>query len=92
MTESNKGSKMDHVCLYCSQHRNVGMKYRAKTILTQTTWICVQVCEMCGETRPKTLRDDFITIKSNYSYNLIMGYKCVEEGYLYTTPAYMRLD
>ena len=71
---------MDHVCLYCSQHRKVGTKYSAKTIVTQTTWICVQACEMCGETRPKTPRDDFITIRSNYSCNLIMGYKCVEEG------------
>ena len=35
---------------------------------------------MCGKTKPKTPTEEFITIGSNYSYDVIMGYKFVEEG------------
>ena len=74
-------SKMEHICEYHAEHPKFDTEYnRTKTIITQTTWICIQVYEMCGKTKPKTPTDEFLTIRSNYSYDLIMGYKFVEEG------------
>ena len=72
----------DHICEYHAEHRKIDTKYAddTKTIVTQTTWIWDQFCEICGKTKPKTPKDEFITIRSNYSYDLIMGYKFVEEG------------
>ena len=40
----------------------------------------VKFCSVLFCSIPKTPTDEFITIRSNYSYNLIMGYKFVEEG------------
>ena len=45
----------------------------------QTTGICVQVVKFVV-IKTKTHTDEFITIRPNYSYILIMGYKFVEEG------------
>ena len=72
----------DHICEYHGEHRKVDTKYAddTKTIVTQMTWIWDQFCEICGKTKPKTPKDEFITIRSNYSYDLIIGYKFVEEG------------
>ena len=72
----------DHICEYYGEHRKVDTKYAddTKTIVTQTAWIWDQFCEICGKTKPKTPKDEFITIRSNYSYDLIIGYKFVEEG------------
>ena len=73
---------MDHSCDYRAQPRKVGTQYAGdtKTIVTQTTLVWVQACEICGKPKPKTPTDEFITIRSNYSYDLKMGYKLVEEG------------
>ena len=67
---------------YHAAHRKVYTKYAdsIKTIVTQTTWICVEVGEICGKNKAKTPMDEFITIRSNYSFDLIMSYKFVEKS------------
>ena len=54
----------DHICEYHGEHPKVDTKYAddTTTIVTQTTWIWDQFCEICGKTKPKTPKDEFITV------------------------------
>ena len=75
---------MDHICEYCAEHRDVDTdvdtKYNStKKIVTLTTSICVQVYEFCGKSIPKTPTEEFIMMRSYYSYELIIGNKFVEQ-------------
>ena len=81
MTESNMSSEMDHSCEYHAEYRTVETKYDStKTFVIQTTQISVQVCETCGKEKPETPTDEFISIRSNYNYDIIMEYQYMEEG------------
>ena len=64
-------SKTDHSCEYHAEYRTVETKYD-RTFVIQTTQLSVQVCETCGKEKPETPTDEFISIRSNYNYDIIM--------------------
>lgn len=71
---------MEHICDYEAEFRMVDTKYDStKTFVIQTTQISVQVCVTCGKEKPETPTDEFISIRSNYSYDIIMEYHYMEE-------------
>ena len=57
----------DHICEYHDEHRKIDTKYAddTKKIVTQTTWIWDQFCEICCKPKPKTPKELLIMIRSN---------------------------
>ena len=71
---------MEHFCEYHSEPRKVGTQYDStNTFVIKTTYVSVQVCCICGKPKPKTPCHEFVSIRSNYDFDLIMGYKIIEE-------------
>ena len=71
---------MDHSCEYITDFRVTERKYDStNAFVTGTTSVCVQVCFVCKKTKPKTPTDEFVSIRTNYDDELILGYVVSEE-------------
>ena len=72
--------KMDHMCEYRLGHRKVATKYNsAKTHVIQTTYVSVRECYLCGKIKPETPADEFVSIRTNECFDLIIKFRIMEE-------------
>ena len=72
---------MEHFCDYQPEFRVTKTKYDStNTFVIETTSVCVQVCFSCKKIKPRTPTDEFISFRTNYDDELILGYEIMEEG------------
>lgn len=72
---------MEHFCDYQPEFRVTKTKYDStNTFAIETTSVCVQACFICKKIKPRTPTDEFISIRTNYDDELILGYEIMEEG------------
>ena len=74
---------MDHFCEYEPEFRVTKTKYDStNTFAIETTSVCVQACLICKKIKPKIPADEFVSIRTNYDDELILGYEIIEEGHV----------
>ena len=72
---------MEHFCDYQPEFRVTKTIYDStNTFAIETISVCVQACFICKKIEPSTPTDEFISIRTNYDDELIMGYEVMEEG------------
>ena len=72
---------MDHSCEYITEFQVIDRKYDiTNTFVVETISVPVQACFICKKTKSKPPEDEFITIRSNYDDELILGYEIMEVG------------
>ena len=74
---------MDHFCEYEPEFRVTKTKYDStNTFAMETTSVYVQACLICKKIKPKIPTDEFVSIRTNYDDELILGYEIIEEGHV----------
>lgn len=72
---------MEHDCEYETECRVIDQKYDStNTFVIETTSVEVQVCSVCGKIKPRTPTHEYVSIRTNYDYDLILGYEIIQEG------------
>ena len=75
---------MDHFCEYQPEFRVIKRKYDStNTFAIEATSVCVPGRFICKKIKPKTPSDEFVSIRTNFDDELILGYEIMEEGDVY---------
>ena len=75
---------MDHFCEYQPEFRVIKRKYDStNTFAMEATSVCVPGRFICKKIKPKTPSDEFVSIRTNFDDELILGYEIMEEGDVY---------
>ena len=73
--------KTEHGCEYRLDLRLTERKYDStNTLVVQTSYVSVKTCLVCGKLKPRTPTHKYVSIRTNYDANLILGYEIMQEG------------